>query len=53
MDTDEAGELTLEQEGTAVDTQKSCAYLKNAIRYTLGLYVRLLYSQIKTSDLIG
>ena len=28
MDTDEAGEVFLEPEGTAVDTQKSCAYLK-------------------------
>ena len=34
MDTDEAGEVSLESEGTAVDRQKSCAYLKNAIRYS-------------------
>ena len=34
MDTDEAGEVSLEPEGIAVDTQKSCAYLKNAIRYS-------------------
>ena len=34
MDTDEAGEVSLEPEGTAVDTQKSCPYLKNAIRYS-------------------
>ena len=34
MDTDETGEVSLEPEGTAADTQKSCAYLKNAIRYS-------------------
>ena len=34
MDTDGAGEVSLESEGTAVDTQKSCAYLKNAVRYS-------------------
>ena len=34
IDTDEAGEVSLEPEGTAVDTQNSCAYLKNAIRYS-------------------
>ena len=34
MDTDEAGQVSLEPEGTAVDTQKSCAHLKNAIRYS-------------------
>ena len=34
MDTDEAGEVSLEPERTAVDTQKSCAYLKNAICYS-------------------
>ena len=34
METDEAGEVSLEPEGTVVDTQKSCEYLKNAIRYS-------------------
>ena len=34
MDTGEAGEVSLKPEGTAVDTQKSYAYLKNAIRYS-------------------
>ena len=34
MDTEEAGEVSLELEETANDTQKSCAYLKNAIRYS-------------------
>ena len=34
MDTDEAGEVSLEPEGTAVDTQESFAYLKNAIHYS-------------------
>ena len=34
MDTNEAGDVFLEPEGTTVDTQKSCAYLKNAIRYS-------------------
>ena len=33
MDTDEAGEASQEPKGTAVDTQKSCACLKSAIRY--------------------
>ena len=33
MDTDEAGEVSLEPERTAFDTQKSCVYLKNAIGY--------------------
>ena len=28
MDTDEGGEVPLEPEGTAVDMQKSCGYLK-------------------------
>ena len=32
MDTDEAEEVSQEPEGTAADTQKSCAYLQNAIR---------------------
>ena len=40
MDTDEAGEVSLEPEGTAVDTQKGCAYLKNAIRYSYAGAVR-------------
>ena len=40
MDTDEAGEVSLEPEGTAVDTQKSCAYLKNAIRYSYAGAIR-------------
>ena len=34
MDTNEAGYVSLEPEGTAVDTQKSCAYLENATRYS-------------------
>ena len=34
IDTDEAGEVSLEPKGTAVDKQKSCAYLKIAIRYS-------------------
>ena len=34
MDTDEAGEVSLRLEGTSVDTQKSCACLKNAILYS-------------------
>ena len=34
MDTGEAGEVSLEPEGTAADTQKSCTYLKNATRYS-------------------
>ena len=40
MGTDEAGEVSLEPEGTAVDTQKSCAYLKNAIRYSFTRAIR-------------
>ena len=40
MDTDEAGEVSLESERTAVDTQKSCAYLKNAIRYSYAGAIR-------------
>ena len=40
MDTDEAGEVSLEPEGTAVDRQKSCAYLKNAIRYSYAEAIR-------------
>ena len=40
MDTDEAGEVSLEPEGTAVDSQKSCAYLKNATRYSYAETVR-------------
>ena len=39
-DTDEAGEVSLEPEGTAVDTQKSCVYLKNAIRYSYAGAIR-------------
>ena len=39
MDTGEAGEVSLEPEGTAVDTQESCAYLKmQHVIHTLGLY---------------
>ena len=34
MDTYEAGEVSLEPELTAVDTQESCAYLRNEIRYS-------------------
>ena len=34
MDTDEAVKVSVEIEGTVVDTQKSCAYLKNAICYS-------------------
>ena len=34
MDTDEAGEVSMEPEGTAVDTPKRWAHLKNAIRYS-------------------
>ena len=44
MDTEEAAEVSLEPEGTAVNTQKSCAYLKNAIRYSYAgtiLYARV------------
>ena len=40
MDTDEAGEVSLEPQGTAVDTQKSCTYLKNAIRYSYAGAIR-------------
>ena len=40
MDTDETGEVSLEPEGTAVDTQKGCAYLKNAIRYSYAGAIR-------------
>ena len=40
MDTDEAGEVSLEPEGTAADTHKSCAYLKNAIRYSYAGAIR-------------
>ena len=40
MDTDKEGEVSLEPEGTAVDTQKCCAYLKNAIRYSYAGAVR-------------
>ena len=40
MDTDEAGEVSLEPEGTAVDTQKSCACLKNAIHYSYAGAIR-------------
>ena len=40
MDTDEAGEVSLVPEGTAVDTQKNCAYLKNAIRYSYAGAIR-------------
>ena len=39
MDTDEAGEVSLEPEGTAVGTQKS-EYLKNAIRYSYARAIR-------------
>ena len=41
MDTEEGREVSLEPEGTAVDTQKSCAYLKNAIRYSYAGAIRL------------
>ena len=41
MDTNEAGDVSLEPEGTAADTQKSCAYLKNAIR---SLFIRWGYT---------
>ena len=34
MDTDEAGEVSLEPEGTAVDTQKQLCVYENAIRYS-------------------
>ena len=40
MGTDEAREASLEPEGTAVDTQKSFAYLKNAIRYSYAGAIR-------------
>ena len=40
MDTDEAGEVSLQPEETAVDTQNSCAYLKNAIRYSYAVAIR-------------
>ena len=40
MDTDEAGEISLEPEGAAVDTQESYAYLKYVI-HILGLYARV------------
>ena len=40
VDTDEAGEVSLEPEGTAVDTQKSCAYLKNATGYSYAWAIR-------------
>ena len=40
MDTDEAEEVSLDSEGTAVDTQRSCAYLKNAIRYSYAGAIR-------------
>ena len=42
MDTDEAGEVSLEPEGTGVDTQKSCTQLKmQYVIHTLGLYTRV------------
>ena len=42
MDTDEAGEVSLEPEGTVVDMQESCAYLKmQYVIHTLGLYARV------------
>ena len=50
MDTDEAREVSLEPEGTAVDTQKSCAYLQNAIRYSYAEAIR--WSVTGPSDLI-
>ena len=40
MDTDKTGEVPLEREGAAVDTHKSCAYLKNAIRYSYAGVIR-------------
>ena len=40
MDTDEAGEASLEPEGTAADTQKSCEFLNNAIHYSYAGAVR-------------
>ena len=40
MDTDEAREVSMKPEGTAVDMQKSCAYLKNAIRYSYARAIR-------------
>ena len=42
MDIDEAGEVSLEPEGTTVDTQESCAYLKmQYVIHMLGLYTRV------------
>ena len=40
MDADEEGEISLEPEETAVDTQKSCEYLKIAIRYSYAGAIR-------------
>ena len=40
MNTDEAGKVPMKPEGTAVDMQKSCAYLKNAIRYSYAGAIR-------------
>ena len=42
MYTNEAREVSLEPEGTAVDTQESCAYLKmQYVIHMLGLYAKV------------
>ena len=46
MDTDEAGEVSLEPEGTVVDTQKSCAYFKNAIRYSYAAHRTNIWTKL-------